>query len=157
MVDENLKLGGITVKCPVCNENTAMEEKFEGITSWICTNCGYTSNTEFTEGNEELQKSPQMFLDNLFWDVERQIYWVLSTMQHPSKGFLFPVMNSGQIEWTYIPLVDIVIEDQKNYPIEGSDKFYSQKLDPDQSKVFKTFKEGLIALGSILVVEEDKK
>ena len=154
MLDNNIALNGQTVKCLACGEKTALEEEFEGITSWLCTSCGYTSNTQLTKNSRELLMSPKTIQMLKKWDKEREIYWILTVINMPTRGLLFPEEHGSQIIWTYVPIVDIPNEEQRNYPIENSNAFHTRKLDPTHSKKFTRFSDGLIEMGAIISKDE---
>jgi hypothetical protein len=126
-----------------------------GITSWFCVNCGYTSNTTFVDGNVELQTTPKAILNLKKFDVLRAIYWIPTVINMPSRGLIFPEKHGKQIIWTYVPMVEIPIEEQKNYPIAGQDgKCYSKKLDAEKAEKHSKFYDALKSIGAIIELDE---
>jgi ribosomal protein L37AE/L43A len=150
---------GKTVTCAVCGEETALEETYEKIISWMCVNCGYTSNTLYKKNSTTIRKvfstSPKFINDVKVFDTKRFVYWIPTVINMPTRGLIFPEGSKAQIIWTYIPMVDIPEKEQKNYPIENQiGKFYTQKLDPNQSKKFTRFYDALKEMGAIIRVDK---
>ena len=138
MKEEFVPTSGETVECAVCGENTALEESESNIISWMCVNCGYASNTLYKKNS-----------------ITFRIYWILTVINMPSRGLIFPEGSKSQIIWTYIPIVDIPEDEQKNYPITNqNNKFYKQKLDPTKSKKFTRFYDALKEMGAIIQVDK---
>ena len=158
-MDEQFKPdGGKTVDCAVCSKNTALEEVEGGVISWMCVNCGYTSNTLYKKNSSTIRKvfstSPKLINDLKFYDKDRFIYWIPTVINMPTRGLIYPEGSKSQLIWTYIPMVDIPEDEQEKYPIENQvGKFYKRKLDPTQSKKFTRFYDALKEIGAIIQVE----
>lgn len=152
-----LKLSGKTVICPVCSKHTALEETADKITSWLCASCGFTSNTLFVKNNSEFNSTPKSIMNLKFYDKERKIYWIPTIINMPSRGLIFPEKHGKQIIWTYIPMVEIPENEQKDYPIPNSNKFYKKKLDADMAQRFTNFYDALKAIGAIIELDELKE
>jgi len=148
---------GRTVECAVCGDNTALEEVDNGVTSWMCINCGFTSNTMYKKNSMTIRKvistSPKLINDMKVFDKKRFVYWIPTVINMPTRGLIFPEGTKSQIIWTYIPIVDIPEKEQKNYPIANSNKNYTQKLDPTQAKKFTRFYDALKEMGAIIQME----
>jgi len=154
----NMNLSGKTVECSVCGGNTALEEDYENITSWLCVKCGYTTNSTFVGTSKELISTPKAILDMKHWDSERQIYWIPTVINMPTRGLIFPEKHGKKLMWVYVPMVSILEEDQRNYPIPGSTtEFYKRKLDSDETKRFTEFNDALVAIGAIIKLDELKE
>lgn len=152
---QNLQLSGKTVQCKVCGKDTALEEEYNEITSWLCINCGYMSNTTLVENSPELLQSPQTIQDEKVWDDERKIYWILSVINMPKRGLLFPELVGGNIIWTLVPIVEISDEERKNYPIgDNSGKFHTHKMEPSLSKKYPRFYDAIKELGAIVDINK---
>jgi len=155
---EELKLSGKTVPCPVCSKKTALEEGAAGITSWLCVNCGYTSNTMFTDDNPDFLTTPKAIMSLKHYDDERALYWIPTVINMPTRGLIFPEKHGKQIIWTYVPMVDIPIEEQRNYPIANQEgHFYKKKLDADRAEKHSNFYDALKAMGAIIELDELKE
>jgi len=148
---DNFKTTGKKVKCIACGNVTALEETYQNITSWLCVECGYTSNTGLVEDSMELKLSPKTIQTLKIHDKKRNIYWIPSVVNIPSKGMLFPESYGKNIIWLYVPMVDIPEKEQKNYPIPDTEnKFYKKRLDIEQTKKFTRFYDGLKEMGAII-------
>lgn len=147
---EGITLQGKTVECDVCGKNTALEEEYEGITSWMCISCGYTTNTRMKKNCKELLMSPITIQNLKHWDKTRKLYWILTVINMPTRGILFPEEHGKQIIWNYVPMVEIPESEQKDYPIPNQDGYYKKKLDSDQSKKFTRFSDALTEMGAII-------
>jgi len=150
---------GEMVDCPVCGNHTALEEKEGDILSWMCINCGYTSNTLYKKNSSSIQKvfstSPKLINDLKMYDKKRYIYWIPTVINMPSRGLIFPEGTKSQIIWTYIPIVDIPENEQKNYPVgDQTGKFHTRKLDPVKAKKFTRFYDALQEMGAIIRMEK---
>jgi len=139
------------ITCPICKSSDCFEEENESGQSWLCINCGYTTNTKLTKDTTELKNSPVMIQNRAFWDDEKKLYWILSVINLPSKGIVFPEEVGDDITWNYLPLVDIPAEEQFKYPIAGSEsKFYTKRLDVDKMEKYYTFYDAIKKLGAIV-------
>jgi len=148
---DNLTLFGKVINCPFCHTNTVLEEDVdENTKSYLCIKCGYTSTSKFTQDCKDLKKSPKLIYDTKKWDSERNIYWILSVINVPSIGILFPELQGDNIVWNYIPMEDIPDDQQINYPMPNSTKFYTKKLNYYNNIVFTRFFDGLKKLGAII-------
>jgi len=152
---EELKLSGKTVQCSVCTNKTALEEDIGGVTSWLCVNCGYTSNTMFTSDSVEFKSTPLAIMNMKHWDEEKQLMWIPTVINMPSRGLIMPEKHGKQVIWTCILMVDIPAEEQHNYPItEQPGKFYKRKLDVNQTLKYTKFYDAIKSLGAIIELDE---
>ena len=125
-----------TIKCPHCNNMTALEETDPNtnITSWLCVECGYTSNSMYRKNTKELRQllhnSPQLIVDSKIYDKEHNVYWMLTVISMPNKGMLFPIGDDpNNVIWNYAYIENIPEEEQRHYPIPGKEgKFFTQRL-----------------------------
>lgn len=149
---------GITVKCAVCGDKTALEEIEGREISWMCVSCGYTSSTLYKKNSPTIRKvfstSPKLINDLKFYDKSRFIYWIPTVINMPARGLIYPEGSKSQLIWTYIPMVEIPESEQNKYPVENQvGKFYKQKLDPTQSKKFTRFYDALKEMGAVIQVD----
>lgn len=156
-------LTGKMIHCPVCQEKTALEEKdtHSKLTSWLCVNCGFMSVETYRENTKELRNvlkgSPQLIIDSKFFDEKREIYWIPTIINMPTKGLLFPIGTPKNLIWNYAPIEDIPIEEQKNYPVPGKEgHFYSSRMSNNVQQCI-NFYEALKAMGAIIRPEELEK
>ena len=143
--------GGKTTMCPICGTLHAMEETEGEITSWLCVECGFTTNTNMKKNCKELLSSPKAIQELKVWDKEQELYWIPTVINMASRGIIFPESHGSQIIWIYVPIVDISDEEQKNYPIaDQPGKYHTRRLDTEQSKKFTRFYDALKCLGAII-------
>lgn len=77
------------VICPHCGSHNCFHEELEdGMTSYLCMGCGYTSNDLFKTGTDDLlgfeQPMPELYKDIKFVDSERGITWYPTVLNIPS-------------------------------------------------------------------------
>jgi len=138
--------------CPHCGGKHCFEDNqdiptpdgssTEVVSSWMCTDCGYTSTTlnkdesklinEYEEVTAELIKA-------LRWvDVKTNLVWYPIVLNFPTFGIIFPD-GTGKDDWTWMaaPAVDIAQESQSNFPIPGQPgAFYARRVDMESGKHF---------------------
>ena len=127
------------IDCPICyDSDTCFEDIQEKFKSYMCFNCGFMSNTAYTEENsDKVENTSQLVNDLKFFDEERKIYWFPSVVNMGPKGIIYP---EGKVEswvWKYAEVVPIKEEEQLDYPIPGEDdKYYTEKLDVEGAKSY---------------------
>jgi|TARA_R110000822_G_scaffold15858_1_gene54372 hypothetical protein len=127
------------IDCPVCFDHDAcfedMQEKFN---SYMCFNCGFMSNSVYTDDNlNQIENSSKLVNELKSFDEERKIYWYPSVVNMGAKGIIFPEGSPESWMWKYAEVVQIEQEEQLDYPIPGEeDKYYTEKLDIDNAKTF---------------------
>lgn len=148
------------VQCPICEGFNCLEEQYEEIQTWLCTDCGYHSNSSYKNFSKELKSvlstSPQLVVDLKKFDDERSIWWFPTIINMPLKGILYPDGTVDEWQWLYTPIVDIPESERQNYPIPGKDgEFFEKRLAEEKARRFKKddFFSALKAMGAIL----DKK
>tara|TARA_B100000131_G_scaffold317469_1_gene359545 strand:+ start:1483 stop:1938 length:456 start_codon:yes stop_codon:yes gene_type:complete len=141
--------------CPVCKdlsnncvvEQTVVADKqFE---SYICFQCGMTTNTHFAIDSEHLEKmtenNTQLMNDLKVIDEERGLVWFPSVVNMGEKGIIYPDGKEHDWYWNYAPVVDVPEEERDQY--DGHDK----RLDIENPQKFGQFEfmEACIAMGII--------
>ena len=127
------------IDCPICyDKDTCFEDTQEKFKSYMCFNCGFMSNTAYTEENSDKVENTSQLVEELkFFDEERKIYWFPSVVNMGPKGIIYP---EGKVEswvWKYAEVVPIKEEEQLDYPIPGEDdKYYTEKLDVEGAKSY---------------------
>jgi len=152
------------IKCPVCGMISCLEEQVGHVTTWLCVDCGYNSNTTYKNHSSELKKvlssSPQIVLDLKKFDTERNIWWFPTILNMPSKGIVYP---EGKVEdwcWVYSPIVDVPEKDRPLYPVPGKDGlFYEKRLAIEKSKKYgkNSFFVALKDLGAVIDFETEEE
>lgn len=131
------------VICPHCgSKNCFHEEVGEGLTSYLCMGCGYTSNDLFKNGSEELAgyetTMPELYKDIKFIDQRRGITWYPTVMNVPTIGLVF-VDGTTKTDWKWkaAPAVDVAEADRQKYPIPGKPgEFYTKRVSMELAQTF---------------------
>ena len=127
------------IDCPICYDTDAcFEDTQETFKSYMCFNCGFMSNSIYTEDNlDKVENTSQLVNDLKFLDEERKIYWYPSVVNMGPKGIIFPEGNVENWSWKYAEVVEVPKEEQEQYPIPGKDgEYYTTKLDVDNALTF---------------------
>ena len=127
------------IDCPVCYDtDTCFEDTQEKFKSYMCFNCGFMSNSNFTEENlEQVENTTKLLNELKFFDGSREIYWYPSVVNMGPKGIIYPEGNVDEWVWKYAKVVDVPKEEQEQYPIPGKDgEFYTTKLDVENAETY---------------------
>lgn len=151
------------INCPNCRGDNCFESTHNKITSYLCTTCGYTSNSEFKKDSDTLNQiranSPKIVAELEYIDNERDISWFPSVI-NTIRGMVYPVGTKNEWKWNVALATKLSDEDQKAYPIPGSDdQYYESRLDVDNALEFKNneFIEAMKALGAAIEDPEEQK
>jgi len=125
------------IKCPVCKSKAQCFDEYvveDNFHSYLCFKCGYTSNSKFTYGSDELlsslEASPQLIVELQIADWERDIVWIPSVLNMGEKGIIFPEGTYEDWSWKYAKVVDIPEEERVNY--DGQEK----RLDVESANIY---------------------
>ena len=127
------------IDCPVCfDHDGCFEDIQEEFNSYMCFNCGFMSNSVYTDDNlNKIENSSKLVNELKFYDEERKIYWYPSVVNMGAKGIIFPEGSPDDWCWKYAEVVQIEQEEQLDYPIPGEEgKYYTEKLDVENAKSF---------------------
>ena len=105
----------------------------------MCFNCGFMSNTNFTNENlDKVESNTSKLVGELKWlDEERKIWWYPAVVNMGPKGVIYPEGNTESWVWRYAKVVDVSEEEQKQYPIPDKDgEFYTTKLDVENAETY---------------------
>ena len=134
----------IISNCHLCNERSLhlMGEGENQVQQ--CINCGYVSSEKFKLKDKE-KKTDNLAFKKLSEDmkkwckVKNSRIWIPMILTLPT-GMIYPFNEKDNMKWGYATLVDIPLNEQKNYPIPDKDgKFYTQKFDIDNAVIFDEF------------------
>ena len=130
-------------KCPLCNDlhdNCFVEKteiKGKAFESYMCFQCGMTSNSYLAFDSEKLEeytKSHSQFMNELrIMDEERGIVWFPSVINMGEKGIIYPEGTVSNWHWYYATVVEIPKEDREKY--DG----HERRLDVENAKRFGQF------------------
>ena len=98
----------IKIDCPVCfDTNQCFEDTVENkdgeFKSYMCFNCGFTSNSAYKWNTTELKKAQlgasQLMNDVSHYDEDREIMWFPSILNMGKLGVIYP--EGTKNNWTY--------------------------------------------------------
>jgi len=127
------------IDCPICyDKDTCFEDTQEKFKSYMCFNCGFMSNSQYTEDNLDKVENTTKLVNELKWfDEERKIYWYPSVVNMGTKGVIFPEGNIESWVWRYARVVPVSDEEQEKYPIlDKEGEFYTDKLDVENAETY---------------------
>jgi hypothetical protein len=122
------------VDCPHCgDEDRCFEEMQDGHSSFMCFNCGFMSDTRFTEENEaKMDRDTSILINKLSWyDEIGKTYWFPTVLNMGQKlGMIFPDGTEEDWRWTYAKTVPI--PEEKKAAMGNHDYM----LDVDNAKTY---------------------
>tara|TARA_R100000152_G_C6730955_1_gene155656 strand:+ start:41 stop:496 length:456 start_codon:yes stop_codon:yes gene_type:complete len=142
--------------CPICNDlhDNCIVEKTEvdgsSFESYICFECGLTTNSHFALDSEHLEEATknntQLMNDLKVVDNERGLVWFPSVINMGEKGIIYPDGIANDWYWNYASVVEIPESERGDY--DGHDK----RLDIENPQKFGQFefKKACQAMGVIL-------
>ena len=145
----------VKTDCPLCAEmhsNCFVEStEIEGkpFDSYICFQCGMTSNSYLAFDSEKLEeytKSHTKLMNDLkIFDKKRAIVWFPSVINMVEKGVIYPEGDVSNWHWYYASVVEIPEEERHKY--DGHEK----RLDVENPQKFGQFEfmEACKAMGII--------
>ena len=120
----------VKTDCPLCAEmhsNCFVEStEIEGkpFDSYICFQCGMTSNSYLAFDSEKLEeytKSHTKLMNDLkIFDKKRGIVWFPSVINMGEKGVIYPEGDVSNWHWYYASVVEIPEEERHKY--DGHEK-----------------------------------
>ena len=128
------------ITCPNClSDKHCFEEdvnNVENFKSYMCFNCGFTSNTSFRKDsevlNELLNKSTQLVRDVQFFDYDRKITWIPTTLNMGKLGIIYPDGTKNNWNWKLAEVRKLSPEEQKDPIYEG----HEYTLDLENAKTY---------------------
>ena len=128
------------ITCPNClSDKHCFEEdvnNVEDFKSYMCFNCGFTSNSSFRKDsevlNELLNKSTQLVRDVQFFDYDRKITWIPTTLNMGKLGIIFPEGSRNNWNWKFAEVRKLSSEEQKDPKFEG----HEHTLDLENAKEY---------------------
>ena len=141
--------------CPICKDlhNNCVVEKTEidglPFESYICFECGLTTNSHFALDSEHLEKATenntQLMNDLKIIDEERSLVWYPSVINMGEKGIIYPDGSITDWHWYYAAVVDVSEDEREKY--DGMEK----RLDIENPQKFGQFEfmSACVAMGVI--------
>ena len=147
------------ITCPHCfDSDSCFEDVQETFSSYMCFNCGFMSNSNYTDENiENIQHTSQLIKDLSFRDETRNIHWYPSVVNMGKLGIIYPDGTVFDWKWKFASVVKVDEEESKNYPIPGKDgEFYTERLDVENAVEFGQY-EFLSACKTMGIVNDGLK
>ena len=137
----------IVSNCPLREENSLHIIGDEGtMETQQCINCGYATSTNFVGTKEDNEMYKTLPEEMQSWSKEANgRVWIPSMITLPF-GTLYPVNIDGEMKWACAEMVDIPEEEQKNYPIESGDGYYTQRYDTENAKIYDVFLDAMVEM-----------
>jgi|DEB0MinimDraft_3_1074331.scaffolds.fasta_scaffold09554_5 DNA-directed RNA polymerase subunit RPC12/RpoP len=130
------------ITCPHCGGTNCFVEEHDGVTSYLCMDCGYTTTSLNVEGSLQMQDwestLPELIKAIKWVDPETNLVWLPSTLNMPGIGLVFPDGTTvDDWQWRAVPVVSVGADEKKKYPIPGKEgEYYTTKADFSKSKLF---------------------
>tara|TARA_X000001382_G_C3113323_1_gene160670 strand:+ start:341 stop:805 length:465 start_codon:yes stop_codon:yes gene_type:complete len=145
--------------CPICDDkDRCFEDVQETFSSFMCFNCGFMSNSNYTDENVDKIKHTSRLISELSrFDDEREIHWYPSVVNMGKLGIIFPDGSPSNWVWKMARVVKIDDSEKESYPILGKeDEYYTERLDIDNAMSFGQF-EFLSACKAMGIVNDSLK
>lgn len=149
------------ITCPHCGGTNCFVEEHDGIKSYLCMDCGYTTTSLNVDGSLQMQDwtstLPELIKAIKWVDPETKLVWLPSTLNMPGIGLVFPDgTTADDWQWRAVPVTSVSADEKKKYPIPGKEgEYYTTKADFSKSKLFgkNEFKEACKHIGIIKQTE----
>tara|TARA_A100001201_G_scaffold142_2_gene425 strand:+ start:1396 stop:1848 length:453 start_codon:yes stop_codon:yes gene_type:complete len=118
----------IKITCPHClSDKHCFEEKIdmENVSSYICFNCGFMSNSTYKRDSDALKKmeesSTELMKEIKFFDYEREIFWFPTILNMGKFGMIYPEGKKDNWNWKLAEVRKLSVEEQKDPMYEGNE------------------------------------
>ena len=98
----------VKITCPNCfSEDRCFESKMEieDFSSYMCFNCGFTSNSLYKNETDTLEKakesSTQLMKDISMYDYNRKIHWFPTVLNMGKLGLIYPEGTKDNWSWKF--------------------------------------------------------
>ena len=128
------------ITCPHCLSNKMCFEEdvnqVEDFTSYMCFNCGFTSNSSYVKDSKTLEellnKSTQLVRYIQFFDYDRKITRIPTTLNMGKLGIIYPDGTKNNWVWRLAEVRKLTKEEQKDPQYGG----HEYTLDLENAKEF---------------------
>ena len=103
------------IDCPLCyDQDRCFEDVQETFSSYMCFNCGFMSNSNYTDENmDKIQQTSQLVKDLSVKDYDRNIWWYPSVVNMGKLGIIFPEGSTNDWVWKFASVVKVDEEDKE--------------------------------------------
>ena len=127
----------VKITCPNCmNDKHCFEETAVDFKSYMCFNCGFTSNSAYTNESKTLEtmkeKSTQLVRDISFYDYDRKLHWFPTVLNMGKLGVIYPEGTKNNWNWKLAEVRKLSPEEQNNPMYEG----HEHTLDIENAKEY---------------------
>ena len=127
----------VKITCPNCFDNSqCFEETAMDFKSYMCFNCGFTSNSAYVKDSQALKKaeesSTELMRDVSIFDYDRKIHWFPSILNMGKLGMIYPEGTKDNWVWKFAEVRKLSPEEQKDPVYEGNE----YTLDMDNAKQY---------------------
>jgi hypothetical protein len=114
----------VKITCPNCfSDKHCFEETAMDFKSYMCFNCGFTSNSAYNNDSDALKKmeetSSELMREISMFDYDRKIHWFPTILNMGKFGMLFPEGTKSNWNWKLAEVRKLSPEEQKNPMYEG--------------------------------------
>ena len=94
----------VKITCPNCfSDKHCFEETAMDFKSYMCFNCGFTSNSAYNNDSDALKKmqetSSELMREISMFDYDRKIHWFPTILNMGKFGVLFPEGTKSNWNW----------------------------------------------------------
>ena len=127
----------VKITCPNCfSDKHCFEETAMDFKSYMCFNCGFTSNSAYSNDSDALKKmqetSSELMKEISMYDYDRKIHWFPTILNMGKFGMLFPEGTKSNWNWKLAEVRKLSPEEQKNPMYEG----HEHTLDIENATTF---------------------
>ena len=132
----------IKITCPCClDDKQCFEEKvdIENFSSFICFNCGFMSNTLYTNDSDALKKiqdsTSELMNEVSFYDYDRKIHWFPTILNMGKLGIIYPEGTKNNWMWKFARVRELTEEEKKDPKYGG----HEHTLDMDNADEYSQY------------------
>ena len=127
----------VKITCPNCfSDKQCFEETAMDFKSYMCFNCGFTSNSSYTKDSEALKKaeesSTELMKEISLYDYDRKITWFPSVLNMGKFGVIFPEGTKNNWIWKWAQVRKLSEEEQQDPQYGG----HEHTLDIENAKEY---------------------
>lgn len=127
--------------CKRCSSDACVETEYQGIKSYHCLGCGFTTSALMKEGEAFLEEQkeilPELYKDLMFTDDEGKV-WMPSSINIPDQGMVFANGTGASLwKWSAVKAIPVLEEEKEKYPIKSRPgEYYKFRMDMDNIQHF---------------------